>query len=162
MVIRGERVGQFRTNNGVRQDSPLSPSLFNISMAELETEMKKVQEGGIVIGKKKIYTIGYADGAILLSNNEVGMKQMIRFGRFLERRGLELNTRKSNIGTGPEFKWKEEKIEIVKDATYLGYKIQSNNGDTKHIKCLAGKVNAVLGRIGVLAKENSEKTGREE
>ena len=55
VVIRGERVGQFRTNNGVKQGCPLSPGLFNVSMAKLETEMKKVQEQGIVIGKKKIY-----------------------------------------------------------------------------------------------------------
>ena len=43
-------MGQFRTNNGVRQGCPLSPAKFNVSMAELETEMKKVQEGGIVVG----------------------------------------------------------------------------------------------------------------
>ena len=87
---------------------------------------------------------------------------MIRkFEKFLERRGLELNTRKSNIlkfiksgrkGTDPEFKWKGKKIEIVKDATYFGYKIQSNNADTKHIEYLAGKANAVLGRIWILGE----------
>ena len=98
-------------------------------MADLEAEMSKAQEGGIVIGKK-IYTIGYADDVILLANNEVGMKQMIKiFSRFIKKRGLELNTKKSSIikfrkkgrsGADPKYKWKGEKIEIVKEAIYLG------------------------------------------
>ena len=92
VVIEKEKIGQFKTEHGVRQGCPLSPTLFNVSMADLELEMSRAQKGGIVIGKKKIYSIGYADDVILLANNEVGMKQMIkRFGRYIERRGLELN-----------------------------------------------------------------------
>ena len=40
----------------------------------------------------------------------------------------------------------------MRDATYFGYKIQSNNGDTKDIEYLAGKANAVLGRIWSLGE----------
>ena len=36
--------------------------------------MKRVQEGELVLGRKKIYTLSYADGVILLANNETGMK----------------------------------------------------------------------------------------
>ena len=124
-----------------------------------------------MIGKKKLYSIGYADEVILLANNEVGMKQMIkRFGKFIERRGLELNIKKSNIikfrkkgrsGANPKYKWKGEKIEIVKEAMYLGYRIQSNNDDAKHIDHLAGKANAILGRIWSLGERKfKEDCGR--
>ena len=157
VVVRGKNLGSFNTEKRVRQRCPLSPTLFNISMAPLEKEMSKVQEGGIVIRKKKIYSIGYADDVILLANNEVGIQEMIgRFGKFIERRGLELNTKKTKIirfrrngrkGTDPVFKWKDEIIEIVNEETYLRYKMQSNNGDTKHINYITGKANPILGKI---------------
>ena len=47
VVIEGKAIGKFETSDGVTQGYPLSPSLFNITMPELETEMRKVQEGGI-------------------------------------------------------------------------------------------------------------------
>ena len=46
-----------------------------------------------------------------------------------------------------EFKWKDEKIEEVKEAMYLGYKLQSDNGDGKHIKYITGKANAVVEKV---------------
>ena len=53
MVIEEKAIGKFETRDGVRQGCPLSPTLFNISLAELEAEMTKVQEGGIIVGRKK-------------------------------------------------------------------------------------------------------------
>ena len=92
VVVNGEKVGKFKTEQGLRYGCPISPTLFNVSMAELKKETSKVQEGGVVIGKN-IYRMKYADDVILLTDNEVGMKQKIKgFGKFIERRGLELNT----------------------------------------------------------------------
>ena len=45
------------------------------------------------------------------------------------------------------FKCKEEKIEEVKETMYLGYKLQSNNRDGKHVKHITGKANSVIGKI---------------
>ena len=56
VVIDGKAIGKFETRDGIRQGCPLSPTLFNITMSELETEMRKVQ-GGIVIGRNEIYSI---------------------------------------------------------------------------------------------------------
>ena len=36
------------------------------------------------------------------------------------------------------FKWREESIEEVKEAMYLEYKLQSDNGDGKHIRYITG------------------------
>ena len=94
------------------------------------------------MGRKKIFTLAYADDVILLANNEAGMKEMVRrFRRYMERKGLELNVRKSKMmkfrkGGGrrriTEFAWGDEKIETVREFIYLGYKLQENNGEDKH------------------------------
>ena len=50
------------------------------------------------------------------------------------------------------FKWRDEKIEEVNEAMYLGYKLQSDNGDGKHIRYITGKANAVVGKIWSLGE----------
>ena len=76
--VNDEEVGRFRTENGVRQVCPISPSSFNLSMSDLRKELGKVQEGGIMLGKKKIYSLAYADDVVLLANNKSGMKEMMK------------------------------------------------------------------------------------
>jgi len=122
---------EINTKKGVRQGCPLSTALFNLAFADLEGTMKSVQLGGIVIGKKKVWTVSYADDVVLLANNEEGIKEMIKkFGKYIQDRGLELNIDKSKIMRGRKaggrkknikFTWEEKKIEEVKEFTYLGY-----------------------------------------
>ena len=96
--IGEKEVCRLRLEKGVRQGCPLSPTLFNVDFADLEEEMKKVQEGGLVLGRKKIYTLAYADDVILLANNITGMKEMLkRFKKYIDRKGLELNVKKSKM-----------------------------------------------------------------
>ena len=92
-IAKGEReICRLRIEKGVCQ---LSPTLFNLDFVDMEEEMKKVQEGGLVLDRKKIYTLSYADDVILLANNETGMNGMLRrFRKHIERKGLELNVKK--------------------------------------------------------------------
>ena len=62
------------TKNGVRQDCLLSIALFNLAFSDLEGTMEKVQAGGIIIGKMKIWTASYVDD-VLMSNNEEELKE---------------------------------------------------------------------------------------
>ena len=56
-------------------------------MSDIEEDMSKVQEGGIVIGREKVRTIVYADDIVLVATIEVGMKGMLRrFRKYVERK----------------------------------------------------------------------------
>ena len=78
IVVNKKVIGRLRMRNGVRQGCPLSEVLFNILKADLENTMKKTQDGGIVIGMKKIWTVGYADDVALIANDEEGIRSMMK------------------------------------------------------------------------------------
>lgn len=85
--VGNRQVGGFETYKRVRQGCPLSPTLFNVVMSDPEKEMSKVQEGGIILGKKKLWTVSYADDIVLLATDAGGLKQMLkRFRRWLKKR----------------------------------------------------------------------------
>ena len=93
-----KRTKEFWTTRGVRQGCPLSPTLFNIFLADLEEEMRKVKEGGVVIGREKVWSIIYADDITLMATSQEGLKHMLkRLRKYLERKGLTLSTEKSKI-----------------------------------------------------------------
>ena len=122
-------IGTFRTKKEVRQGCPLSPILFHIVFSDVEKEMRKAQEGGVRIGRKKIFSLSNADDVILLANNDTGMREMLkRFRKYIEKKGLELNIEKSKVMEFRKkggrrkvttFKWRDERIEEVKEANVL-------------------------------------------
>lgn len=61
----GEVGEEFWMARGIRQGCSLSPTLFNILIADMEEEMGKVKREGVKIGGKRIYTLAYADDIVL-------------------------------------------------------------------------------------------------
>ena len=53
IMVNKKVIGRLRMKNRVRQGCPLSAVLFNILKADLESTMRRGQDGGIVIGKKR-------------------------------------------------------------------------------------------------------------
>lgn len=51
--VENEKSEEFWTENEIRQGCPMSPTLFNVHISDLEDEMKKEQTG-VVIEKKKV------------------------------------------------------------------------------------------------------------
>lgn len=85
----------------------------------------------------------YADDVVLLAEKEEGMKCMIRLERYMKRKDLTLNVGKSKImrfrrGGGREkkvyWRWKGGKIKEVKTYVSLGYRMQKNGGQERHIR----------------------------
>lgn len=51
MRVGGELGEVFWTARGVRQGCPLSPLLFNLLVADMEDELRRVKWGGVKIGE---------------------------------------------------------------------------------------------------------------
>lgn len=125
--VDNRKSGVFWTKKGVKQDCPMSPVLFNIYLMDLETEMRKEQTGGVVIGREKFWTVAYADDIVLVAKSEQEMKGMLkRFKKYLERKGLVLSPDKSKMlvfekGKGQRrrrmWRWDKEEIEEMKEMT---------------------------------------------
>ena len=81
--------------------------LFTIYISEMEEAFRKGQDGGIVVGNAKVWSLAYADDIVLIANKEEELKAMMkRLEHFLDRRKLNLNVEKSKVMV---FKKGEEK-----------------------------------------------------
>ena len=82
-VIRvgSNEMGKLWMKDGVRQGCKISAMMFNVYMINMEKELSKINEGGIVVGKKKIWSISYADDIVMLATGK-----RVRYGkmRYLE------------------------------------------------------------------------------
>lgn len=142
--VNGKETKVFRTRIGVKQGCPLSPVLFNIFVSDLEEVLRRNQDGGMVIGKEKVWSLGYADDIVLLAYRAEELRNMIwRLKRYFDKKELILNAEKTKVmrfrkGKGRMKKevwtWGEREFEEVKQFNYLGYILQSNNGNDKQLK----------------------------
>lgn len=71
------KVNGKELNKGIRQDCRISKEAFNIQISDFEKELGKVNEGGLVVGKKLIWYLCYADDIVLMSTNEAGVRQQM-------------------------------------------------------------------------------------
>ena len=147
---------EFFTTMGVKQGCPLSPILFAIYMSDLDEKLRRAQAGGVTMGKKKVFTLAYADDMALLADNPVDLREMCRILEgFLSRKRLELNVGKTKILTvssggrlsKEEWKWKGENLEEVKEFSYLGYVFASNGKVDAHIRTMKEGAMKKLGEV---------------
>jgi len=141
---------------GVRQGCPLSPTLFNIYLADIEEEMRKGR-GGVKIGEERVWTIEYADDILLVAEEEEALRDMIRrVKRYLERKKLVISSEKSKVmvfkNKGGREKerywwWGKERLEEVKTYKYLGYVMNRSGGEVEHIKERIRRARVAMGWV---------------
>lgn len=69
-----------------------------VSFGFARRNVEKVQEGGIVVGRRKVWSITYADDIILVATSESGMNEMLKkVQKYIAKEKLTINTDKTKI-----------------------------------------------------------------
>lgn len=64
----------------------------------MEDYIRKRQNGGVNIGRKRIYTLAYVDDFAMIAETEKEMEYMLKsLKKFFDRKKLTLNIKKSKI-----------------------------------------------------------------
>ena len=76
---RGKTEESFSMARKVRQGCLLSPILFNLFIADLEEEMRRVKWSGINLREKRVFILllVYADDIVLMAEEEDEMKSTV-------------------------------------------------------------------------------------
>ena len=104
----------------------------NVGLEEAQT--------GIRIAGRNINNLRYADDTTLMAESEEELKSLLMKVKESEKVGLKLNIQKTKImASGPITSWQldRETMETVRDFTFLGSKITSDEDCSHEIKrCL--------------------------
>ena len=87
----------FNVSSGVRQGDNLSPVLFNLYINDLAIELKKLNYG-VDIGGKKNCLLLYADDIVIVAENESNLQIQLDFiNQWCKKWRLNINHKKANV-----------------------------------------------------------------
>ena len=88
----------FRSDIGVKQGCPLSPTLFGLYIDKLEEWLNSQGGDGIHLGKFVIRLLLYADDLILIANSALGLQEHLHsLEHFCKRVGMQVNISKTKV-----------------------------------------------------------------
>ena len=100
----------FSYTRGVRQGCLLSPLLFSLFLNDLAECFEKDGAHGVELWDIRLCAMLYADGLILLSENEDDLKlQIASLGNYATKWKLEINPEKSKVMIFNDLKKRKEK-----------------------------------------------------
>ena len=75
-IITSDGISEsFRSDIGVKQGCPLSPTLFGLYIDKLEEWLNLEGEDGVLMGKYVIRLLLYADDLILIAKSTLGLQE---------------------------------------------------------------------------------------
>ena len=138
-------------NQGVRQGCILSPTLFNIFLADLPKALYTPENRPIKLDDQtSLSCIIWADDLVMFSQSEEGLKNMIStLASYTEENSMEINPDKTKCmifnKTGRlirrTFKYKGSQLEIVREYKYLGFILTPSGEITTGLKDLKDRAN---------------------
>lgn len=165
-VITSERISDsFKTERGVRQECPLSSTLFNIFLDDIDDDLITKNSGGTVIGKEKVFIQKFADDIVMIADFPEGLSSMLKsLEKYTHKNKLEVNAEKSKImifrkggkrNINESWNINGQQMEIVNDYKYLGFKFSTKSTFDNHITILSRKAQkAINAACGVMKRAN--------
>ena len=157
VLFNGSTGEWFRTTVGVRQGCLLSPTLFNIFLERIMSEVLDDHEGSVSIGGRLITNFRFADDIVV--NAEEEKKGWIdRLDRTTTRYKMEIGADKTKVMTNNpngfqrEIKIKGQRLEEVENFKYLRA-IISNEGSKPEILSRIAQTTAALSRLKIIWKD---------
>lgn len=154
----GETTRKIRITKGVLQGDPLSPILFSLYIAHIESYFSARGSRGVSLSAKTDVTLlSYADDLVLLADSPIGAKTNLKILRdFCTSLKLEVNTgktkiltikRHANLKDDTDFYYGNTKLETVRSYSYLGVIFSHNNSFTKTFEDRKQKARTAMGSI---------------
>ena len=123
----------FPTNQGVKQGCLLSPTLFNIFLADLQEVTEKTQCEPVQITRDtNLGCLIWADDLVLLSKSETGLKNMLdALKSYTSKNGMSLNIKKNKVmifnkggrHIRRDIFFGDDKLETTRKYKYLGFMV---------------------------------------
>ncbi|XP_071055483.1 uncharacterized protein [Onthophagus taurus] len=154
--VGDELTDRFWTTRGLRQGCPLSSALFALYTADMEDRLTGGQMGGVVVGRRKVHSLAYADDLVVVAREAKEMKAMMRsLESYFRGKALEVNVGKTKVmkfckggrRKSEDWRWEGKEIEEVREYTYLGYRFREDNKEGAHVRAMAKKANKVMGQV---------------
>ena len=146
-------------SSGVQQGDNLSPALFNLYINELAIELKKMNYG-VDIGGKKVCLLIYADDIVIIAENESDLQIQLDFiNQCCKKWRLNINHNKSNViyfkkrndrQSNFVFLLVHQPIYTVQTYTYLGFVFEEHVTFSECIKTRTDAARRALG--GLISK----------
>ena len=145
---------QFQYKRGVRQGCKLSPLLFSLFMADLESHMSQDKCKGIQVNNSVLRLLMFADDLVLFSDSSEGLKlSLSSLESYCRCWDMKTNPTKtkvlifSNMRVLGHFNFTLDNImliEVVREYKYLGITITSTCSFNKAISLITNQAKKVL------------------
>lgn len=161
--VDGGHTDQIKILRGVRQGCILSPILFNVYSEYIFREaLDNIQEG-ITINGAKLNNIRYADDTIMFADSLQGLQKLMdRVTEISSQYGLEMNINKTKLLvvskrniTEDNLYINQNRIQRVKQYTYLGTIINENWDNSQEIRCRIETARSVFIKMSSLFKSHN-------
>ena len=147
----------FIANQGVKQGCILSPTLFNIFLADFQALVETTACNPVHVKEGSIMgCLIWADDLLLLSKSKSGMDNMLSALKlFSDKNGMTLNTKKTKMMTFNKngrhirdtFFFGKEKIETTRQYKYLGFLVTPSGEINSGLKDLRDRALRALHKL---------------
>lgn len=163
MRLDDEQTEQVKILRGVRQGCILSPLIFNMYSERIFDEALDEVEEGILLNGVRLNNIRYADDTMVMADSLEGLQRLMnRITQYSQQYGLNINVQKTKLMIiskksikGAHLYINNNRIERVKQYSYLGTIINEQWNNVQEIKCRIGKAKTTFNKMSAIFKSHN-------